>query len=107
MSTSKRGRFTSGTLVRALAAVAICATTLVWIDSSGHVEAADLIVSTPYPSVVAQPGSVVKFDLSVTAPAVSVAQLSVDQLPSGWTTTLRGGHRIDHEAPAAQRCRPP
>jgi uncharacterized membrane protein len=101
MSTSKRGRYMSGRLLRAVAAVAICATTLVWIDSSGHVEAADLIVSTPYPSVVAQPGSLVKFDVSVTAPAVSVAQLSVDQLPTGWTTTLRGGGFVVNAVTAA------
>ena len=56
-----------------------------WTDSSGNAEAADLIVSTPYPSVVAQPGSVVKFDVSVTAPAVSVAQLSIDQSSYQWT----------------------
>jgi uncharacterized membrane protein len=101
MSTSKRGRYASGTLLRAVAAVAICATTLVWTDSSGNVEAADLIVSTPYPSVVAQPGSVVKFDVSVTAPAVSVAQLSIDQLPTGWTTTLRGGGFVVNAVTAA------
>jgi uncharacterized membrane protein len=101
MSTSKRGRYASGTLLRAVAAVAICATTLVWTDSSGNAEAADLIVSTPYPSVVAQPGSVVKFDVSVTAPAVSVAQLSIDQLPTGWTTTLRGGGFVVNAVTAA------
>ena len=47
------------------------------------------------------PGSVVKFDLSVTAPAVSVAQLSVDQLPTGWTTTLRGGGFVVNAVTAA------
>jgi uncharacterized membrane protein len=101
MSTSTRVRFASGTLIRAMAAIAICATSLVWIDSSGHVEAADLIVSTPYPSVVAQPGSLVKFDLSVTAPAISVAQVSVNQLPTGWTTTLRGGGFVVNAVTAA------
>jgi uncharacterized membrane protein len=101
MSTSTRVRFASGTLIRAMAAIAICATSLVWIDSSGHVEAADLVVSTPYPSVVAQPGSLVKFDLSVTAPAISVAQVSVNQLPTGWTTTLRGGGFVVNAVTAA------
>ena len=78
-------------LLRSVAAVAFAATSLVWIDSGGHVEAADLVVSTPYPSVVASPGSTVKFDLQVTAPAVAVAQIKVEQVPTGWTTTLRGG----------------
>jgi uncharacterized membrane protein len=101
MSTSNRGRFTLGTLLQAVTAVAICTAGLVWIDSGGHVEAADLVVSTPYPSVVSQPGSLVKFDLSVTAPAVSVAQLSVDQLATGWTTTLRGGGFVVNAVTAA------
>ena len=101
MSTTKRGRYTSGMLLRAMATVAMCALSLVWIDSGGRVEAADLVVSTPYPSVVASPGSVVKFDLSVTAPAISVAQVSVDQLPTGWTTTLRGGGFVVNAVTAA------
>ena len=101
MSTSKRGRYTLGTLLGALTTATICAAGLVWIDSGGHVEAADLVVSTPYPSVVSRPGSLVKFDLSVTAPAVSVAQVSVDQLPTGWTTTLRGGGFVVNAVTAA------
>ncbi|MGZ4762337.1 MAG: COG1470 family protein [Ilumatobacteraceae bacterium] len=84
-----------------MAVVAYAAASLVWIDSGGHVEAADLVVSTPYPSVVATPGSTVKFDLQVTAPAVTVAQLKVDQLPTGWTTTLRGGGFVVNAVTAA------
>ena len=91
MSTAKRAWCSPGRLVRCAATVAIAATSLVWIDSGGRVQAADLVISTPYPSVVARPGSTVKFDLSVTAPAVSVAQVAVDQMPPGWKTTLRGG----------------
>ena len=91
MSTAKRAWCSPGRLVRCAATVAIAATSLVWIDSGGRVQAADLVISTPYPSVVARPGSTVKFDLSVTAPAVSVAQIAVDQMPPGWKTTLRGG----------------
>jgi uncharacterized membrane protein len=101
MSTSKRGRYTLGTLLQAVTAVTICTAGLVWIDSGGHVEAADLVVSTPYPSVVSQPGSLVKFDLSVTAPAISVAKVSVEQLPTGWTTTLRGGGFVVNAVTAA------
>ena len=91
MSTTKLGWCSPGRLLRCAATVAIAATSLVWIDSGGRVRAADLVISTPYPSVVARPGSTVKFDLSVTAPAVSVAQVAVDQMPTGWKTTLRGG----------------
>jgi len=88
-------------VLRAFAVVGIAATSVAWLDPGGRVEAADLQLSTPYPSVVAQPGTTVKFDLSVTAPAVSIAQLAVDQLPSGWTTTLRGGGFVVNAVTAA------
>ncbi len=91
MSTSKRGSCSSGRLLRSVAVVVVATTALVWMYSAGRAEAADLVLSTPYPSVVARPGSTVKFDLAVTAPSVSVAQLTVDQIPTGWKTTLRGG----------------
>jgi uncharacterized membrane protein len=88
-------------LLRCASAVAIAAAGLVWIDSGGRVQAADLVISTPYPSVVARPGTTVKFDLAVTAPAVSVAQVAVDQLPTGWKTTLRGGGFVVNAVTAA------
>jgi uncharacterized membrane protein len=81
----------AGKLLRSVGAVAFAVAALVWVDAGDHAQAADLEVSTPYPSVVASPGSTVKFDLQVKAPAVTVAQLKVDKLPTGWTTTLRGG----------------
>ena len=101
MSTAKRGWCSPTRLLRCAAAVAIAATSLVWIDSGARVQAADLVISTPYPSVVARPGSTVKFDLSVTAPAVSVAQVAVGQLPTGWKTTLRGGGFVVNAVTAA------
>ncbi len=101
MTASKRAWCSPGKVLRSVAVVAFAAASLVWIDSGGRVEAADLVVSTPYPSVVATPGSTVKFDLQVTAPAVTVAQLKVDQLPSGWTTTLRGGGFVVNAVTAA------
>lgn len=91
MSTTGRRKWSLGKLGRAAAAVALAVVGLVGIDSVGQAHAADLVVSTPYPEVVARPGSLVKFDLQVNAPAVTVAQLKVDQLPDGWKTTLRGG----------------
>jgi uncharacterized membrane protein len=101
MATSQRSWGSPGKLLRSVAAVVIAVAGLVWIDSGGRVEAADLVISTPYPSVVARPGSTVKFDLAITAPAVSVAQLAVDQLPDGWTTTLRGGGFVVNAVTAA------
>ena len=50
-----------------------------------------LTISTPYPSIATQPGSNVKFDVSVSATATESVDLDVASVPDGWTTTLRGG----------------
>lgn len=101
MARTKRAWWSSGTLWRLLAAVGFAVTGAVSVGSAGPVHAADLVISTPYPSVVATPGSTVKFDMQVTAPAVTVAQLKVDQLPAGWQTTLRGGGFVVNAVTAA------
>jgi uncharacterized membrane protein len=48
-------------------------------------------ITTPYPSIAVQPGATVRFELSVTAPSPQTVALDVAEVPSGWTTTLRGG----------------
>ena len=50
-----------------------------------------LTISTPYPSIATQPGSTVKFDVSVSAGVTESVDLDVPSLPDGWTATLRGG----------------
>jgi len=50
-----------------------------------------LTISTPYPSIATQPGSTVKFEVSVSASVTESVDLEVPSLPDGWTTTLRGG----------------
>lgn len=90
-STMQERRFSRRAWVRLLVAVALTALGLVWVDPVARAAAADLVVSTPYPSVVARPGSTVKFDFKVSAPAAEQVGLKVDQLPDGWKTTLRGG----------------
>lgn len=50
-----------------------------------------LTISTPYPSVAAQPGSTVEFDVSVSAGIIEPVDLEVADLPDGWSTVLRGG----------------
>ncbi|HEX4981581.1 MAG TPA: NEW3 domain-containing protein [Ilumatobacteraceae bacterium] len=50
-----------------------------------------LTISTPYPSIAAQPGSTIKFDVAVSASVTESVDLEVATLPDGWTTTLRGG----------------
>jgi uncharacterized membrane protein len=50
-----------------------------------------LTISTPYPSVAAQPGSTVEFDVSISAGVTEPVDLEVADLPDGWSTVLRGG----------------
>src|SRR4051794_20921227 len=53
--------------------------------------AAGLQMSTPYPSVVADPGTTVRFPVVVTTNAPSRVDLSVQSQPQGWDTRLTGG----------------
>jgi hypothetical protein len=55
MTESKKAWCAPGKILRLVAVAAFAAASLVWIDTGGHVDAADLVVSTPYPSVVASP----------------------------------------------------
>lgn len=48
-------------------------------------------ITTPYPSIAVQPGATVRFELSVTAPTPQTVALEAAEVPTGWTTTLRGG----------------
>jgi uncharacterized repeat protein (TIGR01451 family) len=53
--------------------------------------AAGLTITTPFPEVVAEPGSTATFKLDLSAdPGVTVS-LSADGVPSGWTSRFRGG----------------
>jgi len=54
--------------------------------------AADSIeLTTPYPAVAVAPGSKVTFDLSIKTASAERVNLSLSNVPSAWTTTLRGG----------------
>lgn len=50
-----------------------------------------LEITTPYPSVVADPGATAKFNITVSTDTPQRVDLSVVQQPEGWDTTLRGG----------------
>jgi uncharacterized membrane protein len=50
-----------------------------------------LQITTPYPSVVADPGATTKFTVTVTTETPERVNLSVGDQPQGWTTTLHGG----------------
>lgn len=52
-----------------------------------------LAITAPYPSVSAQPGSTATFDLEVRADEPVRVDLTIEDVPDGWSTTLRGGGR--------------
>lgn len=52
-----------------------------------------LALSTPFPAVTVQPGDTATFGLSVRADSVTRVDLTVEDVPEGWGTTLRGGGR--------------
>src|SRR5262245_14234895 len=56
-----------------------------------------LLVTTPYPSIEAQPGSDVKLSLAVVSDTPDVVDLQVNGMPDGWVATLRGGGFVIHE----------
>lgn len=80
--------------VAAAAAAAIGAASL-GSAAPAHADAT-LVVTTPYPSIEAQPGSDVKLSLAVVSATPDVVNLEVDGLPAGWTATLRGGGFVIH-----------
>src|SRR3954468_3514837 len=53
--------------------------------------AAGVSMTTPYPSVVADPGSTVKFPITVTTDTPERVELAVTTQPQGWSTRLQGG----------------
>src|SRR3954469_25224467 len=53
--------------------------------------AAGTQMSTPYPSVVADPGATVKFPVVVQTDTAQRVDLSVQSQPEGWSTRLQGG----------------
>ncbi len=74
-------------LVALPATLALLASSLV-----PSVTAADaLSVTTPYPGIVAAPGSNVSFTIDVETAEAARVDLAVSGVPSGWTATLRGG----------------
>lgn len=53
--------------------------------------AGGLTVTTPFPAVVAEPGSTATFNLTVTVPTAERVDLKAGGVPDGWTARFRGG----------------
>ncbi len=64
---------------------------LLLVGLAPAVFAATLTMTTPYPSVVADPGTTVKFPVTIYTDTATRVDLSVTQQPQGWTTRLSGG----------------
>ena len=53
--------------------------------------AGGLTVTTPFPAVVAEPGSTASFALTVDVPSAMRVDLKTGGVPDGWTARFRGG----------------
>ena len=53
--------------------------------------AGGLSVTTPFPAVVAEPGSTASFNLTLTVPTAERVDLKTGGVPDGWTARFRGG----------------
>lgn len=57
------------------------------------VRAQGVVITAPYPAVSVAPGTTAQFDINVVADDPVRVDLAVEDVPDGWTTTLRGGGR--------------
>ncbi len=53
-----------------------------------------LSISTPYPSIVGEPGSTATFKLTLAATPAATVSLSADGVPSGWASRFRGNGTV-------------
>jgi uncharacterized membrane protein len=56
--------------------------------------AGGVTVTTPFPAVVAQPGSTASFKLAFTVPTAQRLDLKADGVPTGWTARFTGGGSV-------------
>ena len=80
------------TIIPAIAAAMVAAVFAV-PGAPPIVRAQGLLVTAPYPAVSVAPGTTAQFDLNVTAEDPVRVDLAIEDVPEGWSTTLRGGGR--------------
>jgi uncharacterized repeat protein (TIGR01451 family) len=56
--------------------------------------AGELTVTTPFPAVVAEPGSSASFKLTFDVPTAQLLDLKAEGVPAGWTARFRGGSSV-------------
>jgi uncharacterized repeat protein (TIGR01451 family) len=64
-----------------------------------------LTVTTPFPSVVAEPGTTATFKLTISVQTEGDVKLAVDNTPEGWTSRFSGGG-LDIESAFVDRGKP-
>jgi uncharacterized membrane protein len=77
--------------VRAAMATAIAVVAIGGVAAPAKGQSGGIQITTPYPSIAVQPGSTVRFELSVFAPSSQTVALEATAVPPGWATTMRGG----------------
>jgi uncharacterized membrane protein len=56
--------------------------------------AGGVTVTTPFPAVVAEPGSSATFNLTIDVPSAQRVDLRAEGVPAGWTAQFRGGGSV-------------
>lgn len=82
----RRRRLATGALLALLALVA-------GLGTPAPAGAQNVLLTTPYPAISVEPGGTATFDLVVRADQPVRVDLAVEDLPEGWTATMRGGGR--------------
>ncbi len=77
--------------MRVLRAVLAASLVMLLILPAAVLAQGPLEITTPFPSVVADPGATAKFAVTVTTDTAQRVDLAVVGQPDGWTTRLRGG----------------
>ena len=84
-STRRRG------LLRTAGAAVVAAALFGTVLASAASATEGVHVTTPYPAVAVAAGTDVSFEITVDSATPSRVDLRVEQVPEGWTATLRGG----------------
>jgi uncharacterized membrane protein len=97
----RRARHRLAVLIGAPLAVAA----LAWSPGSSSAQAG-LSITTPFPSVIVQPGADVQFELTISAQEPVRVDVTLEGLPDGWSASLSGGGNevqgafVDADSPA-------
>ena len=95
-------RTARGSVIRLVSATAL-ALAIATLPSAASAQVG-LAITTPFPSVIVQPGADVGFELTLSAEQPARVDLALEGLPEGWSASLSGGGnevQAVHVAPGA------